>query len=264
MHPLEPYIDAWRGTSQDLLDLLPTLSDDDWPRATDLPGWSVHDVAAHLAHLEAILAGHDAQQPVEQLGAQVSSGFTQIGVDARADRAPDDLIAEFRAAVEARMAEFEADVPDPEAKAPVTPGGVDWTWEVLLRNRVIDAWSHEQDIRRAVDRPGSLDSGGAQVTTRVFAAGMPFVLGKKVAPPAGTSVLWRLTGDIPLEVGAVVGDDGRAAAEVPDDPTTTLTMTSETFTILAAGRRTPDAVDVEVGGDAELGRSVLGAMTLTF
>jgi hypothetical protein len=40
-------------------------------------------------------------------------------------------------------------------------------------------------------------------------------------------------------------------------------MTSETFTILAAGRRSPDAVDVEIDGDEELARSVLAAMTLT-
>lgn len=264
MHPLEPYVEAWRGTARDLLDLLPTLSDDDWPKATDLPGWSVHDVAAHLAHLEAILAGHDAgPQHFDHTGAQVSSDYTQQGVDARADRSPEELIEEFRAAVDARSERFDTELPDADADPPITPGDVGWTWEVLLRNRVIDAWSHEQDIRRAVDRPGSLDTAGAQVTTRVFAAGMPYVLGKKVAPPVGTSVVWHLTGAIPLEVGAVIGSDGRGAPEVADDPTARLSMTSETFTILGAGRRSPDSVDVQVDGDQELARSVLAAMTLT-
>ncbi|MGH3458147.1 maleylpyruvate isomerase family mycothiol-dependent enzyme [Aeromicrobium sp.] len=265
MHPLEPYVRAWRGTAGDIIDLLPTLTGDDWSKPTDLPGWTVHDVAAHLAHLEAVLAGHDTgpQGTGTGSGNQVSSGFTQMGVDARADRPPADLIDEFRAAVEVRSAQFDAALPDPGDDAPVTPGGIDWTWEVLLRNRAIDAWAHEQDIRRAVGRPGSLGSGGAQVTTYTFAAGMPFVLGKRVAPPAGTSVVWHITGEVPIEIGAIVGDDGRASSGVADDPATTLTLTNEAFAVLCAGRRGPDQVDVEIDGDEELGRAVLDSMVLT-
>jgi len=168
----------------------------------------------------------------------------------------------FRTAVEARATHL-AMLPEEGEAPPITPGNAAWSWEVLLRNRSIDAWVHEQDIRRAVNRPGSLGTGGAQVTTRAFAAGMPYVLGKHVAPPAGTSVLWRVTGDVPLEIGAVIGDDGRAAAEVADDPTSTLSMTNEAFTILCAGRRPADKIEAAVGGDEGLGRAVLGAMTLT-
>jgi uncharacterized protein (TIGR03083 family) len=263
MHPLEPFVQAWRGTTDDLLDLLPSLSDDDWTQPTDLPGWTVHDVAAHLAHLEAVLAGHDDEMLMRGPDGQVSADYTQLGVEARADRAPADLIEEFRSAVDSRTKRFDAQLPDPAEPASVTPGGVDWTWEVLLRNRAIDMWAHEQDIRRAVGRPGGLGSGGAQVTTHSFAAGMPFVLGKRVAPPAGTSVVWHITGEVPMEVGAVVGEDGRASSDVADDPTATLTLTSEAFTVLAAGRRKPDQVDVEIDGDEGLGRAVLESMVLT-
>ena len=263
MHPLEPYVQAWQGTTRDLIDLLPTLSDDDWSRPTDCPGWSVHDVAAHLAHLETMLAAHDTSLPVGSAGGRgPSSDYTQAGVDARADRSPEELVDELNRAVELRVAEL-ATLPDPSEKAAATPGGVDWTWEVLLRNRAIDVWVHEQDIRRAVDRPGSLGSGGATVTTHAFAAGMPFVLGKRIAPPTGTSVVWNITGEVPLEIGAVIGHDGRAAPEVVADPTTTLTLTNEAFTVLAAGRRTRDRVDVRIDGDRQLGEAVLDAMALT-
>ena len=263
MHPLEPYVQAWHGTARDVIDLLPSLSDDDWSRPTDLPGWSVHDVAAHLAHLEAVLAGLDSDPPPSRgNGSSPSADYTQAGVDARADRSPQELVDELRRCVEARAEELR-DLPDPSAKPDRTPGAVDWTWEVLLRNRTIDVWCHEQDIRRAVDRPGSLGSGGAQVTTHSFAAGMPYVLGKRVRPPVGTSVVWRITGDVPMEIGAVIGDDGRAAPQVADDPNTTLTMTSEAFTVLGAGRRTSEQVDVEIEGDNELGHAVLEAMGLT-
>ncbi|MGI9083929.1 MAG: maleylpyruvate isomerase family mycothiol-dependent enzyme [Aeromicrobium sp.] len=262
MHPLEPYVQAWRGTAGDVIDLLPTLTGDDWSRPTDCPGWSVHDVAAHLAHLEAVLAGHEKTGPqIERDGDQVAADYTQAGVDARSDRTPDELIEEYRTAVEARATQLTM-LPEGGEAPPITPGNAAWSWEVLLRNRSIDAWVHEQDIRRAVNRPGSLGTGGAQVTTRAFAAGMPYVLGKRVAPPAGTSVLWHVTGEVPLKIGAVIGHDGRAAAEVADDPTTTLSMTSEVFTILGAGRRPADKVEAAIGGAEELGRAVLGAMTL--
>jgi hypothetical protein len=92
---------------------------------------------------------------------------------------------------------------------------------------------------------------------------MPFVLGKRVAPPVGTSVVWRITGEVPMEIGAIIGDDGRAASTVADEPNATLTMTNEAFTVLGAGRRTPDQVDVEIHGDEQLGRAVLETMVLT-
>jgi hypothetical protein len=40
-------------------------------------------------------------------------------------------------------------------------------------------------------------------------------------------------------------------------------MTNEAFTVLGAGRRTPDQVDVEIHGDEQLGRAVLETMGLT-
>ena len=263
MHPLEPYVQAWHETATTLIDLLPSLSDEDWSRPTDLPGWDVHDVAAHLAHLEAVLADHDTSVPAGSAGDTApSSHYTQSGVDARRDHTPEQLVEELRVSVQ-RRAEEMASLPDPSTKPPATPGGVDWTWEVLLRNRAIDMWSHEQDIRRAIGRPGSIGSGGAQVTAHTFAAGMPYVLGKRVAPPVGTSVVWTVTGEVPLEVGAVIGDDGRASSSVVQDPTTALTMSTETFTVLGAGRRGPDAVDVDVTGDETLARTVLERMALT-
>ena len=264
MHPLEPYVQAWRGTADDVIDLLPILSDDDWSKPTDLPGLerARRRRPPRAPRGRAGRPRHGPHLVARRRPDAVAADYTQAGVDARADRSPQELIDELRAAVDARVERLQ-DLPDPTSKPDTTPGGVDWTWEVLLRNRAIDLWCHEQDIRRAVDVPASSAPAVPRSPTHSFAAGMPFVLGKRVAPPVGTSVVWRITGEVPLEIGAVIGDDGRAAAEVADDPTATLTMTSEAFTVLAAGRRTPDQVDVEIDGDEELGRAVLDAMVLT-
>ena len=55
MTRLEP-LDLWEQASQDLLAVLRDLGDDDWGRPA-LPGWTVQDVLAHLAHLESEAAG---------------------------------------------------------------------------------------------------------------------------------------------------------------------------------------------------------------
>ena len=173
----------------------------------------------------------------------------------------EQLRADFADLV-ARRAESLAVLPDPQAAAVNTPAGVEWTWEVALRNRVIDLWSHEQDIRRATGLPGGLDALGAHVTSATFAAALPYVLGRKAGAPAGSVVRWVVTGPVPLDTTIGVGDDGRAR---PTDavPDATVRMDTEAFTVLGAGRRTPDAVDVEIEGDRELAERVLRAMAVT-
>ena len=61
---LAQYVDAWKSAVDDTVALLRSLDDEDWARPTDLAGWDVKAVAAHLAHLESELAGNE-QQHVE-------------------------------------------------------------------------------------------------------------------------------------------------------------------------------------------------------
>jgi uncharacterized protein (TIGR03083 family) len=158
VNPLPTYIAAWNSTAADLQALFAELASDDWARPTQCPGWSVFDVAAHLAAIEAELAGQSPPSPVHRGGGPPSPRYAQAGVDARRGRTPDDVVDEFRAAVVRRAASLAADPPDPTAPAPISAAGRGWDWETLLRNRVIDLWMHEQDIREATNRPGGLDT----------------------------------------------------------------------------------------------------------
>lgn len=264
MNPLEASVNAWDDSAQSVLVLLADLTEPEWSRPTDCPDWTVKDVAAHLAHLEHELAAGAPTAP-DPSAKIVTSSFTEAGVQARRGHTTDALMTELRAAVTARAADL-ADLPaDPHSLASPTPGGVAWSWDTLLRNRAIDVWVHEQDIRRATDRPGSLGSPGAWLTTLSFKSAMGYVVGKKVQPPAGTSIGWHVTGEVPFDLTVAVGDDGRATATASiDEPTVLLTMSSEDFAVLGAGRRMPDQLDITVAGDSALAQSVLAAMTLTF
>ncbi len=100
---------------------------------------------------------------------------------------------------------------------------------------------------------------------RSFAAALPFVLGKRVAPPPGTVVGWDVHGPVPLEVVLTVGEDGRARPleDRPPAEATRLRMDTETFALLGAGRRAVDSVALEIAGDRALGRRVAAAMAVT-
>jgi uncharacterized protein (TIGR03083 family) len=266
---LTEYIETWRSAAADVLALLRSLDEEDWARPTDLPGWDVHAVAAHLAHLESELSGV-AQREVEvpelaHVGAPTGT-YTESGVIARKDLTGSEIADELERAVETRDRWLRANPPsDPRAVPELTPGGIGWSWETLLRNRPFDLWMHEQDIRRAVGRPGGMNTPGATHALTVLSMSFGYAVGKRVAPPAGTTVVADVTGVHPVHLAVEVDAGGRAVppTETPSEPDVHLRMDAETFVVLGGGRRPVDAVDVAITGDEQLGRAVLEALAVT-
>lgn len=261
------YVATWWQAIQDFTALLADLPEEDWSRPTDLAGWDVRAVASHTAHLESILAGGpeetaDVGEPPHVTG--LMGLYTEIGVVNRRDARPEDIVAEIRTAAETRHAALLADPPtDGTAKPTTIFGGVPWDWERLLRNRPLDVWMHEQDVRRAVGRPGGMDSPAAQHTADYLTEAFGYVVGKKVRPPAGTSAVLAVEGSAPVAVQ--VDDTGRARTleQVPAEPDVRLSMDRETFIVLAGGRcaAAPDAVRVD--GNAELGDRIVSRLATT-
>ena len=112
----------------------------------------------------------------------------------------------------------------------------------------------------------TLTTFGAAVTATSFAAGIPYVIGRKVAPPVGT-VLRVVAEDI--ATAYVISEDGRcepADSEGARHAAVTLELNRAALTLLCAGRRTfatlPDDAEVTIEGDRELGIRILDAMTL--
>lgn len=261
-------IDIWQQSLDGFLLLLEDTPESVWDRPTDLPGWSVHDVVAHLAHLESLLTGGRHVEVEIGEAPHVTSDmdrFTEQGVVARRDASAAELMAELRTAFGARTAALAADPPtDGSATAPGLFGRLGWSVERLLRNRPLDVWMHEQDVRRAIGRPGGLESPGAVHTADYLQESFGYVLGKRVAPADGTTVRLHVVGHRPhsLEMR-----DGRALATRgvldPQQADVALDLDREAFILLAGGRRAPVEGSVRITGDRELAERILAAMAVT-
>ena len=264
---LATYVETWWQAIGDLTSLLESLPDEAWALPTDLAGWDVKAVASHTAHLESLLAGGpeetadigDAPHVTGPMGQ-----FTEIGVVTRRDRSTASIIEEIRTVTAARHASLLADPPtDPAAPAPGIFGLIGWTQNTLLRNRPLDVWMHEQDVRRATGRPGGMDSAAAQHTADYLSEAFGFVVGKKVAPPAGTTAVLAVAGSPVVAVEVDESGRGQRLPDVPAHPTVRLAMDRESFIVLAGGRRAAEPGAVTVEGDADLGASIVAQLGTT-
>jgi hypothetical protein len=122
---------------------------------------------------------------------------------------------------------------------------------------------HEQDIRRAVGRPGNMDTLGAQHTADYLCESFGFVVGKNVKPSAGSTAVLVVEGSAVQAVEG--GDDGRARrlSAIPEEPTVRLEMDRETFIVMAGGRRAIDLDEVTVAGDRSLAQQIIDRMGTT-
>ncbi|CAA9366817.1 MAG: hypothetical protein AVDCRST_MAG34-3031 [uncultured Nocardioidaceae bacterium] len=267
---LRSLVDTWHRTASEVVVLLRSLRAEEWALPTDLPGWDVRAVACHLAHLESELAGNP-QQPVAVPAAPHIRGwmgqFTEAGPLARGSWSTAQIIEELETSVRARFTALAtAPPPDLAAPAPGFAATAGWSWDTLLANRCVDMWMHEQDIRRATGRPGGFDGPGAAHTVDTFLRALPFVLGKKVGAPPGTSVHLQLTGDQPRTVAVGVGPDrrGKLLDGPPHEPSVRMVLDTHAWIALAGGRRAPgDDVRVLVRGDESLGRRLLQELAVT-
>lgn len=264
---LAGYVAIWWQAVNDVCDLLEELPEEQWSTPTDLAGWDVRAVASHLAHLEQILAG-GPEETAEVGEAPHLTGpmalYTEIGVVNRRSSPPDRIVAEIREAATARHTALLADPPSDASARPETIfAGIPWSWEVLLRNRPLDVWMHEQDVRRAVGRPGGMDSPAAQHTADYLAEAFGFVLAKKAAAPPGTTAVLEVEGSAPYAFAVNEQGRGERLAEPPAAPTVRLSMDRETFIVLAGGRRPAAPGAVRVEGDPALGERLVGVMATT-
>jgi len=243
------------------------LTESEWKTATDCPGWSVQDNLSHLIGIERML---EKLPPTTHKAAPADHVKNPIGeaneneIDVRRPLSGADVLAEWNEISTQRMTTLRsADDAyfDASAMTPTGPGTVG----DFLSIRVLDSWVHEQDMRRAVGRPGNLGGPAAEHTIDRLMRTVPIVVGKRAGTPDGASVVIDVTGDVTRHVVCTV-TGGRAAvvADEPAAPLAHITMDVESFVVLATGRATAEAMNTRVtySVDAEHGRKVTSALNM--
>src|SRR6478672_39702 len=199
-----------------------SLDEIEWKAPSECPGWSVQDNLVHITALERFILGDPL--PMADVPDDLPHVKNDIGrsnerwIESRRSWAGADALAEFVSTTDARIAAlrelddagFAAD-----SWTPMGPGTV----AKLLGFRLFDSWVHEQDMRGGLERPGDLDSPAARFSTQMMLDVLPYVVGKKVGAPDGSTVVLTLSGPIVLRA-AVAVSDGRARPiePVPDVP----------------------------------------------
>jgi len=267
--PPEPVIadldEVWSATAEGCSG----LREDEWDRATDCPGWSVKDQLSHLIGIERALLGEVAPPLAGPVPPHVRNPIGEINegwIEARRPVPGDAVLEEFVEVTRRRLDDLSASPPERFDVVGWSPVG-DVPYREFMEVRVFDSWVHEQDARRALGRPGDRFGRGEAVTLSRMVGALPYIIGRQVAPPDGTTVVVEITG--PTGRRVAVGVEGKRARQLeaaPGDPDVTLTLDAMTFWRLCCGRVPPDQAldggEVEVGGDAELARRVVGAMNI--
>ena len=255
---------VWRS----IADLCSTFTETEWKTPTDCPKWTVQDNVSHMIGTESrIFLGRPMPAHTPQDTSHVKNDIGQMNevwVDSRRSWPGAKVLEEFREVTRERLqalrAMHEADFSAP-IQTPIGPGSV----RDFIQIRIFDCWVHEQDMRRAVGRPGHLEGAVAEHAVSRIAMAMPFVVGKKAQAANGTTVAFEITGPAgrPLAIG-VEGGRAKPLDALPATPTVRLTMDVETFNCLGCGRWDPDKVlqsgKVRLDGDRALGETIVRQM----
>jgi uncharacterized protein (TIGR03083 family) len=265
----EPVVGALLEEWAVIEDLLGGLDITEWPTSTALPGWTVHDVVAHLIGTESRLAGDEeppASIDVTTLDhvRNATGAVNEHWVRALHPEPPEEMRLRFRDVSRRRAdmliamsrEDFDVQTQTPVGIAPCRR---------FMEIRVFDCWLHEQDIRSAVGRPGHEDGRCAELSVDEVVRALGFIVGKQASAPEGSAVTIELIGPVYRTVHVAV--EGRAAVVTKLDrpATATLHLPSTVFVRLAGGRAdVMSGLDtIRLAGDLDLARRVAENLAFT-
>lgn len=179
-----------------LLDLLKSLSPDEWQRPTIVPKWNVAQVTAHLLDtaLRRLAFGRDRWMPrppvirSEQDLVDFVNGLNARGVEVFGQLSPRVLISLMEVAVTQLSDYLEALDPFAPSSIPVSWAGEreSQNWFDIARE-LTERWHHQQQIRLAVDRPGIMTPRLYAPVLDCFMRALPHVYRNTTATPGAVA-----------------------------------------------------------------------------
>jgi uncharacterized protein (TIGR03083 family) len=265
----EPMIDLLDQAWSSIASLLDDLDEADWDLPTDLPGWTVRDVVSHMIGTERMLAGDPSPDTPPEMGDHVRNPIAEVNeawVHERRGRPGSEIRDEFSAVTAQRLTELRALTPEDWNRVGFTPEG-EGPYRQFMAIRVFDCWEHEQDIRRATGRRGHLDGPVAAHSVQKVNAALGYIVGKKAGAPDGTTVVFDITGSLPMILPVFVDGRARVLDREPSERDVTIHLDTEAYNALGCGRWSAEQAlasgRVELVGDVDLGRRVLDNMAFT-
>jgi uncharacterized protein (TIGR03083 family) len=267
------------------LALIASLTAQEWEAPTDCTLWNVRQVVAHVAGaLTAYADEHLLLQRIgpwlggpqggpgmtmalfiadvtgmpqarrdayRDLGLNPLDALNQYQVDEREHATPQELMEEIRAAGPAAIANRRS-MPDSirDIQLPVTGvmAPVHYLTDVIYPR---DMWMHRMEIALATGRSIARTSDHEGRLTALVMRD----LARRLARSLGNrTVVYHLAGP----------DGGRFRFGGGQEPDTVLSMDAVDFHLLASSRRAPEALTVDISGDGELARQILGETTVGY
>jgi len=273
----EPAVDQLAEVWTSIRSACHDLGPGQWEAPTDCPGWSVRDHISHLVGIERMLLGDPAPEALGEYPPHVRNEIGRLNeawVESRRSTPGPEVLREFAEVTERQFAEVtERRLAElralPAAHFDVVSESLlgRMAYRQFVQTRVVDSWAHEQDVRRALDRPGGRNGAGEAVVVEGCARNMPRVVAREAAVVDGSVVVFDVSGLLGRRITVVVADgrgrlveDGTAIGPA----TTTLSMDQEAFWRLCFGRVEPVRLlatgQVRIDGDVAVGHKVLDAM----
>jgi uncharacterized protein (TIGR03083 family) len=163
-------VDAVRTERDRAIELFESLTPEEWAAPSGCEGWSVQDVACHMASVFHSIADPSS---IEQGTSDDVEANAEVPVQARRNWTPEQVIDEYRTWSEAGLAAFAAMQDPPLADTVVPLGNLGSHPLHILANAIaFDHYCHlRHDIGHAVERAAALPRDGD-----VLAPGLEWML----------------------------------------------------------------------------------------
>lgn len=238
---------------------------------TELPGWTIKDVLSHILGTERSLRG-EMPPDIDAAGDHVRNdlgAFNERWVESLRAHSGAEVLAQFREVTEAQAADRYRLTAEELAEPGPTVFG-EMPLEQWLDVRLFDSFSHEQDIRRTLHRPGSMEGEPARRAVLRGVSVLPRAVGKAArGMPDGIRFEAVVDGVVGGRWVVTVSDGRGALEEEPPEGGVSagLRADADAFLRLVWGRVTPEGAErgggLTLSGDTGLARRVALGLNIT-